>query len=214
MHYFAAKFLTLHTPYYYMNIEKNAFVSLIYELRTENAAGPLVEKTTTERPLSFVFGSGRMLEKFESNISGLAAGDKFDFTLTSADAYGEINKDAIVDIPKNVFVVNGQLREDLLVVGGRVPMMGAGGQRMDGIVLEVTGDTVKMDFNHPLAGEDLHFAGEVIEVREATAEELIGGAHHGCGGGCSGGCGGGCSNCDGGDDEEECDGNCGCGGCH
>lgn len=216
--YFAAVILTLIHYKHYMNIEKNAFVSLVYELRTENSNGPLVEKTTTDRPLRFVFGSGRMLEKFEQNIAGLTVGSKFDFTLASADAYGEINKEAIVDIPKNVFVVNGQLREDLLVLGGRVPMMGAGGQRMDGIVLEVTDDTVKMDFNHPLAGEDLHFSGEVIEVREATAEELIGGEHHGCGGGCGGGCEGGCGggchgDCDG-DDDEECDGGCGGCGCH
>lgn len=189
-----------------MKIEKNAFVTLTYELRTESADGPLVEKLDATTPLRFVYGSGRMIEMFEEKISGLSEGEKFEFVIKCADAYGEVNPEAIVDIPKNVFVVNGELREDLLTVGNHVPMMGEGGRRIDGIVLEVTDDTVKMDFNHPLAGDDLYFSGEVIEVREATAEELIGG-HQGCGGGC-GGCGGGSCGGDCGDD-------CGCeGGCH
>lgn len=189
-----------------MKIEKNAFVALTYELRTDSENGPLVEKTDTTNALKFVYGSGRMLEAFEKNIDGLSAGDKFQFTIKCADAYGEVNPDAIVDIPKSIFVINGELKEDLLVVGNHIPMMGAGGQRMDGLVLEVTADTVKMDFNHPMAGEDLYFTGEVIEVREATAEELVGPS---CGGGCSGGCGG----CGGHDNCDE-DGGCGCGGCH
>ncbi len=202
-----------------MKIEKNAFVTLTYELRTEGADGPLVEKTDEKTPLRFVYGAGRMLELFEKQIEGLEAGQTFSFTIPCADAYGEVSKDAIVDIPKNVFVVNGELRSDLLVVGNHVPMMGQGGQRLDGIVLEVTDDMVKMDFNHPLAGEDLHFSGSVIEVREATAEELIGGQGCGgcgggdCGGGC-GGCGGDCGSSDSYDDDDDDDvRECGCSSC-
>ncbi len=202
-----------------MKIEKNAFVTLTYELRTEGADGPLVEKADERTPLRFVYGSGLMLELFEKQIEGLGTGEKFNFTIACADAYGEVTKEAIVDIPKNVFVVNGELRSDLLVVGNHVPMMGQGGQRIDGIVLEVTDDTVKMDFNHPLAGEDLYFSGEVLEVREATEEELN--PKRGCGG-CGGSCGGNCG--DGGcdcdkssdyDDEDDYDDvrGCGCSSC-
>ncbi len=191
-----------------MKIEKNLFVELAYELRSDSADGALIEKTADEAPLRFVFGSGKMLEKFEQKILGLEAGQAFDFVLAPSEAYGEVNPELIVDIPKNVFVVNGQLRDDLLRVGGRVPMMGEGGRRIDGIVLEVTDDNVKMDFNHPLSGETLHFSGKINEVREATAEELIDGiGGHRCGGGCGGGCGDGDGGCGGG-----CGGDGGCGG--
>jgi len=190
-----------------MNIQKNAFVALTYELRTEGSAnGALVEKVTNERPLRFVFGAGLMLPLFENHIAGLSAGDKFEFSIVAKDAYGEYDKQAVVDIPKSVFVVDGQLREDLLKVGGRVPMMNDQGQRIDGIVSEITDDVVKMDFNHPLAGEDLYFAGEVLEVREATEDELH--PQHHCGGCGGGSCGGSC-----GGDSQGCGGGCGEGGC-
>lgn len=193
-----------------MNIQKNAFVALTYELRTEGTAeGPLVEKVNAENPFKFVFAAGLMLPMFEKHIAGLSAGDKFEFTIAAKDAYGEYDKDSVVDIPKSVFVVDGQLREDLLKVGGRVPMMNDQGQRIDGIVSEVTDEVVKMDFNHPLAGEDLFFAGEILEVREATEDELHPRRCGGCGGGsCGGGCGSSDSKGDCG-----CGGGCGDGGC-
>ncbi len=73
------------------------------------------------------------------------------------DAYGEVNEDAIVDLPKHVFLVDGHFDDELIAVGNAVPMMSSNGQRMNGIVLAVSDDEVKMDFNHPLAGEDSIF---------------------------------------------------------
>lgn len=193
-----------------MKIEKNAFVVLTYELRTDGEDGAIVEKVDESNALKFVFGSGLMIPMFEAKIEGLAEGEEFRFDIPCEDAYGEVDPQAMVDIPKNIFVINGELRDDLIQVGNRVPMMGHGGQRLEGLVLEVTDDTVKMDFNHPLAGEDLFFSGKIIEVREATAEELVGPS---CGGGC-GGCEGGCGDhdCGCGDHDDDC--GCGCGHCH
>lgn len=200
-----------------MKIEQNKFVTLSYELRTDSADGALVEKTDEATPLRFLYGSGRMLEMFEKEIEGLEQGASFKFMIPCAEAYGELNKDAIVDLPKNIFVVNGEIKEDLLVVGNHIPMMGAGGQRLDGIVLEVADDHVKMDFNHPMAGEDLYFSGNVIEVRDATEEEIVEACtpHEGCGGGC-GSCGGGCGDhdCDCDCDDHGHDHDCNCGHCH
>ncbi len=81
----------------------------------------------------------------------------------------------------------------MLAVGNSIPMQDAQGNRLNGIVLELTDENVKMDFNHPLAGEDLHFSGAVLAVREASEDELVEAA--GCGSdGCEpGGCGSGCS---------------------
>jgi len=173
-----------------MKIERNTFVSLTYQLRLNGADGELIEETGNENPLEFVFGAGRMLEMFEQKLEGLGAGDAFNFELKADEAYGDINDDAIVDLPKNIFEVNGSIDEEMLSVGNTVPMQDAHGNRLNGIVLEVTDELVKMDFNHPLAGDDLFFSGSVIAVREATEDELM----DACGSGCSsGGCGGGCS---------------------
>ena len=173
-----------------MKIERNAFVSLTYQLRLNGAEGELIEETGSENPLEFLFGAGRMLEMFEKKLEGLTAGDNFSFSLSAGDAYGDVNEEAIVDLPKNIFEVNGSIDEELLTVGNTVPMQDAHGNRLNGIVLEVTDDIVKMDFNHPLAGDDLHFSGAVLSVREATEEEMM----DACGGSCSSGdCGGGCS---------------------
>lgn len=173
-----------------MKIERNKFVSLTYQLRLNGADGELIEETGNENPLEFVFGAGRMLEMFEQKLEGLGAGDAFNFELKADEAYGDINEDAIVDLPKNIFEVNGSIDEEMLSVGNTVPMQDAHGNRLNGIVLEVTDELVKMDFNHPLAGDDLFFSGSVIAVREASEDELM----DACGSGCSsGGCGGGCS---------------------
>ncbi len=173
-----------------MKIERNTFVSLTYQLRLNGADGELIEETGNENPLEFVFGAGRMLEMFEQKLEGLGAGDAFNFELKADEAYGDVNEDAIVDLPKNIFEVNGSIDEEMLSVGNTVPMQDAHGNRLNGIVLEVTDELVKMDFNHPLAGDDLFFSGSVIAVREATEDELM----DACGSGCSsGGCGGGCS---------------------
>ena len=177
-----------------MEIGRNKFVSLTYQLRLDGAQGEMIEETSADSPLEFVFGAGRMLEMFEEKLNGLKAGDKFDFELKAKDAYGEVNEDAIVDLPKNIFEVNGSIDEEMLTVGNSVPMQDANGNRLNGIVLEVRDDAVKMDFNHPLAGDNLHFSGSILSVREATEDELVA-VTHSCsshGDGCDSGCGDSC----------------------
>jgi len=192
-----------------MKIGKNKMVSLTYDLHYDDAAGELIEQATSEKPLSFVFGAGLMLPKFEEHLEGFEVGNPFEISLQDVDAYGELDENAIVDLPKHIFFIEGEFDEEIVSVGNTVPMMSTGGQRLNGLVLEITDDIVKMDFNHPLAGENLFFKGQITEVREASDEEIaatLGGGGCGCG---SGGCG-----CD---DEEGCgDGGCsteGKGGC-
>jgi FKBP-type peptidyl-prolyl cis-trans isomerase SlyD len=155
-----------------MTISKDKMVSLTYELRLDGKEGDVFETAGTENPLVFLYGAGLMLPAFESKIDGLAAGKSFNIDIPSTEAYGEVNEEAIVDLPKNIFEVEGKFDDQLVKEGNTVPMMSTNGQRMNGIVLAVGDDTVKMDFNHPLAGEDLHFKGEILEVRDATEEEL------------------------------------------
>jgi len=167
-----------------MNIEKEKVVAISYELRVNSQNGEIIEQVEEGNPLQFVFGVGYMLPMFEKNIEGMQPGDKFDFSLHPEEAYGLVDENAIVDLSKEIFMVDGQIREDLLVVGNTIPMRDNQGNRMDGIVLEITDEEVKLDFNHPLAGDSLFFKGEVVEVREASEQELEHGhvhhEHHDC----------------------------------
>jgi FKBP-type peptidyl-prolyl cis-trans isomerase SlyD len=184
-----------------MIIEKDKVVAVTYELKIANGSDEVVEKVNNNRPLEFLLGRGNLLPKFESNLTGLKIGDKFDFVLQCQEAYGAISQEAIVDVPKSVFASDGQIDEDILTLGNIIPMMDNQGNRFNGKVKDLNGDSVKMDFNHPLAGENLHFKGEVVGIREATEEELTHGHIHqasSCGGGCdcnsSSSCADGCCN--------------------
>ena len=169
-----------------MKISDDKVVSLIYDLNVgEGDERELMERATTETPLTFMFGMGMMLEAFEANIKGLQKGDKFSFSLSPEEAYGVFEESHVVELPKNIFEVDGKFDNERIVVDATVPMMDANGNRLFGTVDEITDSCVVMNFNHPLAGETLHFAGEVIDVHEATAEEIAALTHQNCDCGCA-----------------------------
>ncbi len=167
-----------------MKIKENQFVSLAYELTVD---GKVVDSASAETPLDFVFGMGMLLPAFEAQIDGKAAGDTFAFTLTPAEGYGEVNAEAVVELPKEIFMVDGKVADELLVVGQTLPMGDSQGNRMMGMIKEVGENSVTMDFNHPMAGQTLNFTGSVVAVRETTEEDTARffGAAGGCGCGCS-----------------------------
>lgn len=172
-------------------------VAVDYKLTVD---GAVVDQSQEGAPLQFVCGTGMLLPKFEEAIMGKEVGDKVEFTLAPADGYGEINPDAVVDLPKSLFEVEGVVADDLLVVGNHIPMADAAGNRMVGVVKSVSEESVNMDFNHPMAGATLNFEVSVAMVRDVTPEDLAAPA-----GGCGCGCGDG--DCEGG----KCgDGDCGC----
>lgn len=189
-----------------MKINRNMHVSLAYTLRSESHEGNVVEATQEGQPLEFIYGAGLMLPKFEEAILGLAKGDDFKIEIPHLDGYGPTFEDRVVELPKNLFEKEGKFDEEMVAVGNILPMMDGNGNRMDGKVLEVTEEAVKMDFNHPMAGQDLFFTGSVLDIREATDEELAQIAQMQSGGGCgSGGCGdGGCGDGGCGDGAEDC----------
>ena len=193
-----------------MKIAQNAVVEFSYELEVD---GKVVDHTTKERPLDYIHGTMSLLPKLEAHIEGMEPGDKFEITLSPEDGYGERSQDRIVELPKSAFEVNGEVREDLLVVGNTIPMMNSMGGVIPGVVTEVTAETVTMDLNHQMAGKTLHFTGEILTVREATEKELTEGLHgefiQSCG--CGGCHGSDCGGCEGGCGEHGDD--CGCG-CH
>ncbi|WP_266205644.1 FKBP-type peptidyl-prolyl cis-trans isomerase [Pontibacter kalidii] len=167
-----------------MKIEKNKVVSLTYELRIMDEQGEpsLIETADKEQPMVFIYGMSGLPEQFEEQLDGLSVGDTFDFKLDAEEGYGGQDENAIVDLPKNAFEVEGAVPEDMLEIGNYIPMTDSEGNQLQGRVVEVTDDTVKMDFNHPLAGKELYFKGKVESIREATADELAHGHVHGEGG--------------------------------
>jgi len=178
-----------------MQIENNKMVSLIYELRESDSEGRIIEAFDENRPLTFIFGSGRLLPVFESNINSLNKGDLFRFTLSSESAYGEKREEMFINVPIAVFETDGKINEDICRVGNEVPMMDTEGNPLNGIINEITDSYVKMDFNHPMAGLNLFFSGKIIDVRDSSSEEIAGMNHScsSCGSnsyqGCSGSCG-------------------------
>jgi len=158
-----------------MKVSNEKVVSLTYELRLDSPEGEVIETLTADSPLTFLYGAGGLLPKFEENIHGLKTGDNFEFNLTLHEAYGEVNTDAIVNIPISAFEVSGKIDHNMLRIGNKIPMQDTSGNKLTGVVQKVSNDTITMDFNHPLAGSSLFFKGEITEIREATDEEL----HHG-----------------------------------
>lgn len=158
-----------------MTIAPNHVVTLTYKLHTvENGEHKFVEEADKNNPLDFLYGVGMMLPKFEENIAGLKAGDKTDFDLSAADAYGEKDDRAIVQLPASMFEEGG-----LPPVGEILPLQDNQGNQFRAKVTEVSPEAVVADLNHPMAGQDLHFAIEILSVRPATEEELSHGHSHG-----------------------------------
>lgn len=179
------------------------YVAVAYELYTDNEKGihELVEKAPTEHPFQFISGMGVALDTFEEKMLALNEGDAFDFVLKQEEAYGPYEEERVLELPKETFSVNGKFDKDMVYPGAVLPLMNADGNRFQGLVLDIKDNTVEIDLNHPLAGKDLHFKGNVVTLRDATDEELKSliqmmsgeGGCSGCGGECDGHCDGNCS---------------------
>jgi FKBP-type peptidyl-prolyl cis-trans isomerase SlyD len=160
-----------------MTIAQNKVVAVHYTLNESSAEGQLVESTNGGEPLTFIFGIGMMIPAFEENLNGLSEGDQFAFGIPAAQAYGEYDQNALVEVPKHIFE-----HEGLLEIGNVLPLQDQEGNRLQGMVAAVGLENVKLDFNHPMAGVDLFFTGHVAAIRDADPSELAHGHVHGPGG--------------------------------
>jgi len=167
-----------------MTISKDKAVSVNYYLTASknNAPEELIEETTNDHPFVFLFGHGSVLPDFETSLNGKQKGDKFDFRISATNGYGNHEKDYVVKIDRQAFEIEGKFDDVRVKVGQDLEMSDAEGNPLMGRVVAISDKEVEMDFNHPLAGHDLHFIGEVLDVREASAEELDHGHVHGPGG--------------------------------
>ncbi|GAB2612472.1 peptidylprolyl isomerase [Belliella aquatica] len=168
-----------------MKITNNSVVGLTYELKVskdeeEVESAPFsVEVRDGEDPFYFLFGNSGLPEKFEELLAGKGKGDSFNFIITSEDAYGEADEEMIMTLPKSQFTSQNGFEPNMLEEGNFLPLVDENGFPMQAKVIKDLGEEILLDFNHPLVGFDLHFDGEVFEVREATTEELEHGHVHG-----------------------------------
>ncbi|MDR3118229.1 MAG: FKBP-type peptidyl-prolyl cis-trans isomerase [Mediterranea sp.] len=187
-------------------MESNKYITVAYKLYTiEDQERELIEEAKVEHPFQFISGLGSALESFENQTVNLKEGDTFDFTIASKDAYGDFEDDYVIELPKHIFEIEGKFDAKAVREGSIVPLTDAEGRRLNGMVVEVKDKVVIVDMNHPLAGADLNFVGQIVESRPATAEEVQGMinmmASEGCNCGCDS-CGDGC------DDHQSCGEHC------
>lgn len=157
------------------SIQDQTVVTVQYNLREGGPEGDVVETVDSKDPFSFLYGGGRMLPAFEENLAGKAEGEEFAFTLELEQAYGKHSDDQILEVPIDIFKNSPEEQKEILRVGYYLTLTDQDGRSHIGKVLDVGGESVRMDFNHAMAGKTLHFTGKVLNVREATGDEKVAG---------------------------------------
>ncbi|SFN23541.1 FKBP-type peptidyl-prolyl cis-trans isomerase [Dokdonella immobilis] len=157
-----------------MQIAERSVASFHYTLT--NDAGDVLDSSEGREPLAYLHGVGNIVPGLEREMAGHVAGDRFNVDVAPEEGYGDYIDELVQIVPRTSF----QGIDDLAVGMQFQAQTGQGSIAV--VVTEIEGDEVTVDGNHPLAGETLHFAVEVVEVREASAEELQHGHVHGAGG--------------------------------
>ena len=153
------------------SVADDVVVSLEYTLKVN---GEVVDSTEGDDPIEFIQGHENIIPGLERELYGLKVGDSKTVRVVAKDAYGEIDPDALVDVPRD------EIPKDIPVkLGVELTVRNEDGELLDARIVSVSKDSVQLDFNHPLAGKDLDFEVTVVELREAEAEELEHGHVHG-----------------------------------
>lgn len=122
-------------------------------------SGETFDSSEGRQPLEFEVGSGMVIKGFDDGVTGMKVGDKKTINISAEDAYGEKNSDMLIEYPKP------QFPEDIeLEVGTQLAMSSASGQQFQVKIAEIRDDVVVLDANHPLAGEELIFDLELVEI--------------------------------------------------
>ena len=157
-----------------MSIKKDSVVTFNYTLKDDG--GAVIDSSAPGEPLAYLHGHGNLVPGLERELEGKAAGEKLTVKVTPADGYGERSGELIQKVPRRALKGINKI-----TVGMRLHAQTQQGPRAV-TVTAVTGDMVTIDGNHPLAGQNLNFDIDLVDVRDATAEELAHGHVHGPGG--------------------------------
>ncbi|MSR62402.1 MAG: peptidylprolyl isomerase [Planctomycetes bacterium] len=157
-----------------MKVAKNAVVSIHYTLTAPD--GQVLDSSSAGEPLAYVHGLGNLIPGLEARLEGHGKSEPFDVTLAAVDGYGERDERLVQKIERNQLPPSIELE-----LGLELQARGPQGDMVVSVVA-IEGQTVTLDGNHPLAGMELHFVGEIVDVRSASGEELAHGHVHGAGG--------------------------------
>ena len=155
-----------------MAIGQNKVVTMNYTLR--DVQGNIIQTTTNKEPFRFLSGNQQILPKLEKEIDSMIIGSKKNVKIPAKEAYGEYSEQAIQQVDKNNFPDDVDLQ-----IGMEFVANSPEGQQMPFVVKDIKNEEVTIDFNHPLAGKDLEFDVELVDIRAATVEELQHGHAHG-----------------------------------
>jgi FKBP-type peptidyl-prolyl cis-trans isomerase SlyD len=157
-----------------MQIQDNSVVSFHYELT--NDAGEVLDASAPNNPLTYLHGAGNIIRGLEAQLAGKTAGAELKVTVQPEDGYGTHREDLVQEVPRQAFPEPDKLEAGMQFSAqsdrGTLPV----------VITKVTEDSVTVDGNHPLAGQVLHFAVRIADVRDASPEELSHGHVHGPGG--------------------------------
>ncbi len=158
-----------------MQISKNKVVTIDYTLKDDS--GKIIDTSKGEgrEALVYLHGASNLIPGLENALEGKGAGDELSVTIAPEDAYGARDQSKIFDIPKARF------GDQEIQVGARYNASGPEGDTVVLSVVEVKEDSVMVDANHPLAGMQLSFDVKVMDIRDATEEEISHGHAHGPG---------------------------------
>jgi len=132
-------------------------VKVHYHGRLTN--GETFDKSEGREPLEFEVGAGMVIKGFDDGVTGMSVGDKKTITIPFSEAYGPKNPEMIIDMPKNRFPKDMELE-----VGMPLAMSDGQGQQFEVVVTQIKEESVVLDANHPLAGMDLIFDLELVEI--------------------------------------------------
>ena len=153
-------------------ITKNKVVSLSYCLKDEQ--GKELDKAGTDKPMVYLHGGGAIVPGLENALSGLKVGEKKEVTIKPEEGYGEVLSDLKMNVERKMFHAGQKI-----AIGMQFMAELGDGKKHPFTVVEMKDDDIHIDGNHPLAGQTLHFSVEIMEIREATTEELEHGHSHG-----------------------------------
>ena len=151
-------------------VEDDVVVSMEYTLHVD---GELLDSSEGQGPLQFLVGHGNIISGLEEKMMGMKVGDSKDVVVQPKDGYGEFNEEAFMQVPRQDFP-----KEMPVEIDTELTVRDDAGNARYARIDSIDGDTVTLNFNHPLAGDELHFHVKVVGLREPTEEELQHGHVH------------------------------------